>query len=129
MDLRNKLIEINLLRKIGSLIFAIITYVIIYNIYDPIITVKIENVAVQIQNEDAITKLGKVYSIKENGFIDIYVKGKNSLVKDISNKDIKAIADLQNLSITNSVSINVEIPKLKNENIDISFEQNDTLHL
>lgn len=128
-NLRETIKRINLPRKIGSIIVAMIVYVIIYNIYDPVITIKIDDIPVEIQNEEALTSQNKVYEIDKNDTIDIYIKGKQSLIKNLSSKDVNAVANLENLSITNSVAINVTVPKLTNEDIEIIFDQNNTIHL
>lgn len=119
----------NFTRKIYSTLIAVIIWIIIYNIYDPIITTKIDNIPVKIINEDAITDLGKVYTIDENENIEIYVTGKQSLVKNLTSNDITATANLKDLSITNSVGINVQIPKLSNEDIKINYEKNNNIHI
>lgn len=129
LKLKEIIKNLNLFRKIGSVIVAIIVYIIIYNIYDPEITIKINNVQVQLENEDNLISQKKVYKITKNEKIDIYVKGKQSLIKGLKSEDINAIANLENLSIMNSVPINVNIPKLENEEIEIEFDQNNSLML
>ena len=120
----------NLGRKIYSVVLAVIIWIIIYNIYDPIITVKVEGIRVSIINDELITSMNKVYSIdKDEEIIEIYLTGKQSIVKNITSTDIAATANLENLSITNAVAIDINIPKLKNEEVEINYEKNDTIHL
>ena len=119
----------NLPRKIMSLVLAIILWLIIYNIYDPTIELKIDNIKVSILNENIITDLGKVYTIDKNDTISVYVKGKQSILKNLDETDVVATADLKDLSVSNSVTIQVSIPKLRNEDIEIDYSKNNTMHI
>ena len=46
--------------KLGSVIFAIMLWIIVTNINDPVLTYKVYNVPVTITNTDAITSKGEV---------------------------------------------------------------------
>ncbi len=114
-----KLVTNNALLKILSIIAAIIVWMIIINIDDPI-REKTFTVKVQTINESAITSVNKVYEIVDGKEAHIKVRAKKSVLDNLKTSDIKATADLSNLSSVNAVSI---VPKLK-KNVagDISLE-------
>ena len=101
----------NLGMKILSLILATLSWIVIVNIDDPPRTRTFRDIVVDIQHEEAIKSLNKIYEVVEGDTVDVTVKGKRSIVDNIRVADIKAVADLSNLSYTNAVPINVTCAK------------------
>lgn len=116
----------NLFSKILSFICALLIWIIVYNISDPVITIQQSNIPIIILNENSITSKNKVYSIQGDKTINFYIKGKQSIIKSIKPSDINVTADLSRLSDVNAVKINIEIPKYANE-IEIIYGKYDTL--
>lgn len=100
----------NLGMKILSLILATLFWIVIVNIDDPI-TTRPFDIVVEIQHEEAIKSLGKVYEVTEGSIVNVTVKAKRSVLDTIKVSDIKAVADLSNLSFTNAVPITVSCTK------------------
>ena len=93
--------------KILSLILAVILWMIVMNLDDYSITRTIRNIHVEQLNGEAIEKLGKVYDVIDGSTVDIVVKGPRSVVDALTADSFYASADLSEVSITNSVQINV----------------------
>lgn len=104
----------NLGMKLLSLGLATIIWLLIVNVEDPLKTDKISGITVQVLNKDVIESLNKVYEVTEGGEVDVIVKGKQSIVNSLKAEDITVTADMKDLSITNSISLNVECQKLTN---------------
>ena len=119
-----KKIKNNLDLKILAVLFAIILWLIVVNIDDPIKTVQFSGVEVQILNGDELEAQGKVYEILDGtGEITVTVKGRRSIVEDISKENITAVADMKDLTTMNTLSIEVSSNKYGNELDDIKSDQ------
>ena len=99
----------NLSIKILSFLGALLVWLFIVNIDDPYKT-KSYMVHVDLTNEDALRSVHKVYEIVEGGTATVRVRGRRSVVDNLDASDIKATADLSELSAVNSVDIK---PSLK----------------
>ncbi len=113
----------NLVLKIASVLFAIIVWLIVLNINDPNKTVSVSNIPVEIINDDAITNIGKAYTIKSGATCTIKISGPRSIVDKLYPDDFTAVADIKDLSLTNSVPIEVELKSnTYKSKVDISVE-------
>lgn len=116
--------------KLASLIFAIIVWFLVTNINDPVTSVRYTNIPVTLKNTNLITDQGQVYTVLDNtdtiSAVTIYAP--RSIIDSLSQNNIVATADIQDLSSLNTVSINVTTNKYsdKIENISIS---NDVVKL
>lgn len=106
--------------KLLAGVLAVIVWVIVNNIDDPMIPKTFKNITVQLQNEQAISSLDKVYEVMSGGTVDVTVYGKQSVVRKITEKDIVAVADLSQLSLTYAASIQLSCPKY--ENVELSSD-------
>lgn len=93
--------------KVLSIFFAIILWIVVMNISDAIITKQIDDIPVEQLNGDVLEELDQIYDVSSGDTIDIIVKGRRSIVSNLSASDFKATADLSTMSITNSVQIYV----------------------
>ena len=108
--------------KVLSLVIALILWLVVMNIDDYSMTRTIRNIPVTQLNGDSITNLGKVYDVVSGNTVDIVVKGPRSVVDSLSQSSFTATADLSQLSITNSVQINVYANDARiNNDIEISY--------
>lgn len=107
-DWFRKYILNNLGIKIISILVAFIVWMVIINIEDPY-KEKTFTVPVETINEDALVSVNKVYEVIEGGTAQVKVKGKKSVVDGLKPTDIRATADLSNLSAVNAVAI---VPRL-----------------
>lgn len=94
----------NLGIKIGSVLFALLIWMIIINIDDPYKT-RTFSVNVETINESALQSVNKVYEIIDGSTASVKVRGKKSVVDKLEASDIKATADLSDLSAVNAVAI------------------------
>ncbi len=101
----------NIVLKIASVLFAIAVWLIVLNINDPVKTVSVSEIPVEIINDEAITSLGKSYSVKSGLLCTISISGPRSIVDMLNPDDFTAVADIKDLSLTNSVPIEVELKK------------------
>ena len=121
-SLKEKKLFKNMGLKIISLIIAVILWLVVMNIDDYSMTRTIRNIPVTQLNGDSITNLGKVYDVVSGSTVDIVVKGPRSVVDSLSQSSFTATADLSQLSITNSVQINVTANDARiNNDIEISY--------
>ena len=113
--MKNKLTH-NLGLKILALVFSIGLWFVVNNITDPTIKKPFTNIPVEIINEEMLTNEGKVYEVLEDtDVINVSVIGKKSVLDYITKEDIKAVADLSELTFMNTVSIKVSSAKYNSE--------------
>ena len=113
--MKNKLTH-NLGLKILALVFSIGLWFVVNNITDPAIEKTFTNVPVEITNADKVTSEGKVYEVlDETDVVNVRVVGKKSIVSYITKDDIKAVADLSELTFMNTVGIKVSSTKNNSE--------------
>lgn len=100
----------NLGWKILSLFLACLLWLAVINIEDPQVTTTIRGIAVEKQNEDAITSQKQAIQYVAGNTVDVKVKGRRSVVYKLTSNNIKAYVDMRNLSITDAVDIQIELP-------------------
>lgn len=121
----------NLGLKVLSIILAVLLWLVITNVDDPIGPRTFRNVPVQILNENVITKLGQVYDITEGETINFTIEARRTILDDLSASDFVVTADFAHLSDVNAVSINISCPRYgdkvivtdgKNQTMKVSLE-------
>jgi len=105
----------NISLKILSLLIAVIIWIVIVNVDDPVTSKDFENIPVTTINESAITTINKVFTVVEGDTVTINVKGKRSLVEDLKESDLSAIADLSLLSPVSVADIVPYVSKYQDE--------------
>ena len=107
--------------KLASLIFAIILWFLVTNINDPVTTVRYTNIPVTLKNTNLITDQGQVYSVLDGSDIisSVTIYAPRSIIDSLSQNNIVATADIQDLSSLNTVSINVTTNKYSDKIEDI----------
>ncbi len=108
--------------KILAALLAVAVWMIVNNVDDPMTSKTFKNITVEIQNEQAITSLDKVYEIKSGGTINVTVHGKQSVVRKISASNIVATADLSQLSVTKSAKIQLSCPNYEGVTLSSDVE-------
>jgi YbbR domain-containing protein len=98
--------------KILSIIFAFVLWLIVINYEDPLITREFKDLNVEKINENAITSQRKAIEYKEGESINIKVRGKRSIIDRLSANDIVATADMNKVSITGAVEIEVDVGEM-----------------
>ena len=112
--------------KLASLIFAIVVWFLVTNINDPITSVRYSNIPVTLQNTSLITEQGQVYTILDNSdtISSVTIYAPRSIIDSLTQNNIVATADIQNLSSLNTVSIDVNTNKYRDkiESINVSSD-------
>lgn len=98
----------NIFKFLSSAILAIIIWVSIINVENPVIT-KSFTVPVTITNEGSLSSVGKTYKIVDGNYVDVKVTATRSLIEDFSADYLVANADLEKLSYTYSVPVDVSL--------------------
>lgn len=108
----------NFLYKLLSLGIAVMIWLIIINVADPVTTRNFSGLEVNIINQSAITSINQVYEVVEGQTVDFTVRGKTSVIKNLDISDFSASADLSKLSPVFAADIVVKCDKA--ENIEIN---------
>lgn len=90
--------------KVMSLVGAVIVWMLIMNIEDPV-KQRTFRVNVKTINADAIESVNMVYEIKSGSVARVRVSAKKSILDHIRLEDITATADLSDLSNVNAVNV------------------------
>lgn len=112
----------NLSIKLLSIAGAVLVWLLIVNIDDPYRT-KNFVVHVETTNEEALHSVHKVYEIVEGSTATVSVSGKRSIVDNLSSDDIRATADLSELSSVNAVAIKVGLKKSVSSDVVLECNQ------
>jgi YbbR domain-containing protein len=104
--MKNKIFG-NLGLKIISLILGCVVWIVVLNMDDYSTTKRITDIPVELLNTEAITEQNQLFDITSGETVDIIVKGRRSIVNELSASDFTATADMSKLSITNAVNISV----------------------
>ncbi len=108
----------NFLYKALSLAIAVVAWLIIVNVADPVTSKTFKGLDVEVINNSAIYSLDQVYEVVEGNTVDFTVRGKASVIKNLSLSDFTATADLSKLSPVYAADINVVCNKTDNVEID-----------
>lgn len=92
------------------------------SIIDPVERKVFNNIPVEIINTELITNEGKVYEVLDGtDTVNITVIGKSSVFDYVSRDDLKAVADMSELTFMNTVSIKVSSTR---NNSELEFRTN-----
>lgn len=108
--------------KFLSLLGAAIVWLTIINIDDPYKS-KLFQVKVETINESAIQSVNKVYEITSGEIASVKVGGKRSVIDKLDATDIRATADLSNLSPVNAVAIEPSLRRKVSSDVTLECTQ------
>lgn len=94
--------------KILSFVIAVLIWLLVTYINDPVITRRFSDVEVTVLNSEELEKKGYTYDIIKGETVSFTVKGNRYLVNSLTVADFEVTADLKNLSIMDAVPIEVE---------------------
>lgn len=103
-----KKIQNNLFFKLLSLIVALIIWVLIINVNDPMENKTIKNIKISTINTGILQSKDKKFTLSNNGLVNIQIYGRKTLVSNLTEEDFVATADMSKLSITNTVEVNIK---------------------
>lgn len=102
--------------KLLAIIISVALWFVVNNITDPVDTKPFYNIPVEIVNAERITNEGKVYEILDNSdIITVKVTGKRSVLNYITKDDIKAVADMSEMTFMDTVGIKISSTRSNNE--------------
>lgn len=117
----------NLSLKIVSFLFAIAVWLIVVNVGDPVTAKVFKNVPVTVLHEEFLTKEGQTYQVlEETDKVNITVRARRSVLKEIKEEDFSATADMRELIYMESVRIDVACEKYEDK-IEALYQNHDTL--
>lgn len=94
--------------KLLAVAISFALWLVVVNIDDPVISYTHSGIKVEVVNGDSLTSKGKVYEILNNtDTISVTLIGKRSIIESIGKDDIKAAADIQDITLMNTVAIKV----------------------
>lgn len=95
--------------KILSVISAILLWIIVVNIDNPVISRAYSGVPVEIVNSSAITSEGKTFEVADDSdVITVVISAERSIIEDLTKDNIKAVADMKNITFMNTVPIELK---------------------
>lgn len=96
----------NLGLKICSFVFAVLLWLVVVNVDNPVKTKQFDNIPVKLQNVNLITEEGLVYEILDStGSVSVSVSAPRSYLELLSREDIVAVADFENITAANTINI------------------------
>lgn len=107
--------------KVLSFVLAVLLWLVVANIENPVTTKQFKDVDVTIINESALNSINKVYEVKSGEKATFTVKGRRSVLNNLQAKDFKVVADLSHMSEVYAVPVEIAP---KNENLDIEIYKN-----
>ena len=118
----------NIGMKILSVVIAFLIWLLVTNTNDPVITKHFTDVAVQVENESALTDNGYAYKILEGDMVSFSVKGKKSILNNLSIDDFNVVADFSKLSLTDAIPIDVTCNRYQDQ-LEINLGSVNTMKI
>lgn len=112
-----------------SLSIAIITWIAVINLIDPITSRPFTDIAVEVQNEEVLNNKTQTYEVIDGDSISVIVKGRRSVIDELKKSDIRAFADLEELSIVYSVPIEIKLKGNLSDYVNIAYKSKNTMKL
>lgn len=114
----------NLGLKIMAVLVSFALWLVVVNYDDPVVSYTYSGIQVEIINTDVLANQGKVYEVLSNtDMISVTVTGKRSVIDSISKENISAIADMQDLTLKNTLNIQLSTNKNFNQLDSIKCDQ------
>lgn len=115
--------------KLVSVLFAMVLWLVVVNVDDPVTSKKFKDIPVTILSENLISEAEEVYEIlEESDRVTITVTAKRSIVESLSKSDFRATADFAERISENSIPIKVEALKRAGDISEI-YLQNNTVKI
>ena len=115
--------------KLRAVVGAIAIWFAVLSIIDPITTRRFSGIDVDVVNGDAITSAEQTYEVLNNRPISIIVKARRSILDSITTADIKATADINDMSKVYNVPITVELLNGKGDYSEITYQSTENLKI
>lgn len=106
----------NIMLKIAAVFIAALIWLAVVNLSDPTKTITIYGIPINLTDEEAITDQNKVYKVDQRLTLNVTITGKRSVISELSSDDFTAVAPLDEISVANSVQVEVSANKKNVEN-------------
>lgn len=136
--MKNKLTN-NIGLKLLAFVVAFVLWLAVVNYDDPVGSYTFSGIKVEITNAESLTDKGKVYDVLNGSdTISVTISGKRSVIESISKENIVATANLENLTIMNTVEIQLSSNKnfalldsIKTDNgpVELSIENEKIINI
>ena len=99
--------------KLVSFLFAVLVWIIVTNINDPIVPLPISDVPVTIRHAEVIAERGQVYEVLDNtDVIDtVTIYAQRSVIETLDKSNVVAIADMEELTSEDTIPIKLSTNK------------------
>lgn len=99
--------------KLVSFLFAILIWIIVTNVNDPVVSLRVSDVPVTIRNGELITERGQVYEVLDNtDVIDtVTIYAPRSIIDTLDKTNVVAIADMEDLTSLDTIGIKLSTNK------------------
>ena len=99
--------------KLVSFLFAVLVWIVVTNINDPISPLPVSDVPVTIRHADLITERGQVYEVLDNtDVIDtVTIYAPRSVIETLDKSNVVAIADMEELTSEDTIPIKLSTNK------------------
>ena len=103
------------------MIAAIVLWLIVVNIDDPVTTQTFNNIPVAVTNAEVLAATNQTYQIEDGTQnVSVTVRAKRSVLNKIKADNIKATADMKELTLQTQIPISVEIAGVNYESVEVS---------
>ena len=107
--------------KILSFLLAVMLWLIVVNIDDPVTTQTFNNIPVVVTNAEVLAATNQTYQIEDGTQnVSVTVRAKRSVLNKIKADNIKATADMKELTLQTQIPISVEIAGVSYESVEVS---------
>ena len=107
--------------KILSFLLAVMLWLIVVNIDDPVTTQTFNNIPVVVTNAEVLAATNQTYQIEDGTQnVSVTVRAKRSVLNKIKADNIKATADMKELTLQTQIPISVEITGVSYESVEVS---------
>ena len=104
--------------KILSFLLAVMLWLIVVNIDDPVTTQTFNNIPVAVTNAEVLAATNQTYQIEDGTQnVSVTVRAKRSVLNKIKADNIKATADMKELTLQTQIPISVEITGVNYESV------------
>lgn len=108
----------NLGLKVLAFFSAVLMWLVVVNIDDPVTEKTYTGIPVSVINEEVVTTTNRTYQIVDNTQeVMVTVSANRSVLNKIRSEDIIAVADMKELSLGTQIPIEVSIPRYKYEKV------------
>ncbi len=128
MKIREKIKINNMWMKVLSVGIAVLIWLLVTNINDPVISKRFSDIEVEVINEKALTDNGYAYEIIDGATCSFTIQGKRSIIYNMTESDLSVVADFSKLSLTDAVPIDVSSKKYPDQ-VEITLGKINTMKI